>query len=91
MRPITRVGRFAVGRLGLVVSDVGHPQDRHRWIPRQRPVSIPGRQLSDAAEGHRSPVLADVGTVPYHEAIIEIPEDVLKFYARAYQDQETEH
>jgi hypothetical protein len=36
-------------------------------------------------------VLADVGKVPDHEAIIEIPEDVLKFCARAYQDQETEH
>lgn len=35
--------------------------------------------------------LADVGPVPDHEAIIEIPEDVLKFYVRAYQDQEGEH
>jgi hypothetical protein len=35
--------------------------------------------------------LADVGKVPDHEAIIEIPEDVLKFYVHAYQDQETEH
>jgi hypothetical protein len=33
---------------------------------------------------------ADVGPVPDHEAIIEIPEDVLKFYVRAYQDQEGE-
>jgi hypothetical protein len=31
-------------------------------------------------------VLADVGPVPDHEAIIEIPEDVLKFYVRAYQE-----
>lgn len=29
-------------------------------------------------------VLADVGPVPDHEALIEIPEDVLKFYARRY-------
>jgi hypothetical protein len=36
-------------------------------------------------------VLADVGAVPDHETIIEIPEDVLKFYARAYQDQEGDH
>jgi hypothetical protein len=35
--------------------------------------------------------LADVGPVPDHEAIIEIPEDVLEFYARACQDQEGEH
>lgn len=35
--------------------------------------------------------LADVGEVPDHETLIEIPEDVLKFYARAYQDQEEEH
>lgn len=35
--------------------------------------------------------LADVGPVPDHEGIIEIPEDVLKFYARAYQEQEAEH
>jgi hypothetical protein len=34
---------------------------------------------------------ADVGPVPDHEAIIEIPEDVLKFYVRVYQDQEGEH
>ena len=35
--------------------------------------------------------LADVGPIPDHEGIIEIPEDVLKFYVRAYQDQEAEH
>ena len=35
-------------------------------------------------------VLADVGPVPEGETIIEIPEDVLKFYARPYQ-QEEEH
>jgi hypothetical protein len=35
--------------------------------------------------------LADVGPIPDHEAIIAIPEDVLKFYVRAYQDQEGEH
>ncbi|WP_328614554.1 hypothetical protein OHS18_42045 [Amycolatopsis sp. NBC_00355] len=29
-------------------------------------------------------VLADVGPVPDHETLIEIPEDVLKFYARRY-------
>jgi hypothetical protein len=33
-------------------------------------------------------VLADVGPIPDHEAIIEIPEDVLKFYVRKYQEQE---
>lgn len=33
-------------------------------------------------------VLADVGPIPDHEAIIEIPEDVLRFYVRKYQDQE---
>jgi hypothetical protein len=33
-------------------------------------------------------VLADVGEVPEGEAIIEIPEDVLKFYARRYQEGE---
>lgn len=32
--------------------------------------------------------LADVGPVPEGEAIIEIPEDVLKFYARRYQAEE---
>lgn len=35
-----------------------------------------------------SQTLADVGPVPDHEAIIEIPEDVLKFYVRAYREQE---
>ena len=32
--------------------------------------------------------LADVGPVPDHETLIEIPEDVLKFYARRYMEQE---
>ena len=34
--------------------------------------------------------LADVGPVPDYEDIIEIPEDVLKFYVRAYQEREAE-
>jgi hypothetical protein len=33
-------------------------------------------------------VLADVGDVPDHEGLIEIPEDVLKMYVRRYQEQE---
>lgn len=33
-------------------------------------------------------LLADVGPVPEGETIIEIPEDVLKFYARRYQQEE---
>ena len=33
-------------------------------------------------------VLADVGSVPVHETLIEIPEDVLKMYARRYMEQE---
>jgi len=32
--------------------------------------------------------LADVGPIPDHEAIIEIPEDVLKFYARSYLEED---
>ncbi|MYW91679.1 hypothetical protein G3I59_13970 [Amycolatopsis rubida] len=32
-------------------------------------------------------VLADVGPVPDHETLIEIPEDVLKFYARRYAQE----
>jgi hypothetical protein len=35
-------------------------------------------------------VLADVGPVPDHEALIEIPEDVLKFYARRYAQEEVQ-
>jgi hypothetical protein len=31
--------------------------------------------------------LADVGPIPEGEAIIEIPEDVLKFYARRHQEE----
>jgi hypothetical protein len=34
--------------------------------------------------------LADIGTVPEHEGLIEIPEDVLKMYVRRYQEQEGE-
>jgi hypothetical protein len=32
--------------------------------------------------------LADIGLVPDHETLIEIPEDVLKMYARRYQQEE---
>jgi hypothetical protein len=32
--------------------------------------------------------LADVGPIPDGEAIIEIPEDVLTFYVRRYQEGE---
>lgn len=32
--------------------------------------------------------LADVGPIPNGEAIIEIPEDVLKFYVRRYMKEE---
>ncbi|RSM48663.1 hypothetical protein DMA12_05920 [Amycolatopsis balhimycina DSM 5908] len=31
--------------------------------------------------------LADVGSVPDHETLIEIPEEVLKFYARRYAQE----
>lgn len=31
--------------------------------------------------------LADVGDVPDHETLIEIPEDVLKMYARRYLEE----
>jgi hypothetical protein len=34
--------------------------------------------------------LADVGDVPDHETLIEIPEDVLVMYARRYAEQEGE-
>jgi hypothetical protein len=32
-------------------------------------------------------VLADVGEVPDHETLIEIPEEVLKMYARRYMEE----
>jgi hypothetical protein len=32
--------------------------------------------------------LADIGPVPEHETLIEIPEDVLKMYARRYQEED---
>ncbi|MDQ4112037.1 MAG: hypothetical protein M3306_13205 [Actinomycetota bacterium] len=31
--------------------------------------------------------LAEIGPVPDHETLIEIPEEVLKFYARRYQEE----
>ncbi|MGH9299647.1 MAG: hypothetical protein ACRDZT_06995 [Acidimicrobiales bacterium] len=31
--------------------------------------------------------LADIGPIPGHETLIEIPEEVLKFYARRYQQE----
>lgn len=33
-------------------------------------------------------VLADVGPVPDHETLVEIPEDVLKFYVRRHAEEE---
>jgi hypothetical protein len=33
-------------------------------------------------------VLADVGQVPDHETLIEIPEDVLKMYALRYLEEQ---
>jgi hypothetical protein len=33
-------------------------------------------------------VLADVGPVPEHEGLIGIPEEVLKFYVRKYQQEQ---
>jgi hypothetical protein len=35
--------------------------------------------------------LAAIGPVPDHETLIEIPEDVLKFYARRYQEEGEGH
>lgn len=34
--------------------------------------------------------LADIGPVPEHETLIEIPEDVLKMYVRRYLNEEGE-
>jgi len=34
--------------------------------------------------------LADIGEVPDHETLIEMPEDVLKMYVRRYQEEEGE-
>ncbi len=31
--------------------------------------------------------LADIGPVPDHETVIEIPEDVLRMYARRYREE----
>lgn len=36
--------------------------------------------IAQGWKGTDPQVLADVGPIPEHEAIIEIPEDVLKFY-----------
>ncbi|MGH3824984.1 MAG: hypothetical protein ACRDRA_19425 [Pseudonocardiaceae bacterium] len=35
--------------------------------------------------------LAVIGPVPDHKTLVEIPEDVLKFYARRYLEQEGQH
>jgi hypothetical protein len=34
--------------------------------------------------------LAEIGDIPAHETLIEIPEEVLKYYARRYQQEEGE-
>lgn len=34
--------------------------------------------------------LADIGPVPDHETLVEIPEEVLTLYVRRYQEQEGE-
>jgi hypothetical protein len=35
-------------------------------------------------------VLADIGDVPEHETLIEIPEEVLKMYALRHQEQRSQ-
>lgn len=34
-------------------------------------------------------VLADIGPVPDHEGLVEVPEEVLMFYARRYSEEGT--
>jgi hypothetical protein len=34
--------------------------------------------------------LADIGNVPDHETLVEVPEEILTFYARRYLEQEAE-
>ncbi|TCP43852.1 hypothetical protein EV191_1206 [Tamaricihabitans halophyticus] len=31
--------------------------------------------------------LSDIGEVPDHETLVEVPEEVLKYYARRYQEE----
>jgi hypothetical protein len=44
---------------------------------------VQGWKVTDAQ------ALADIGPIPDHEGLIEVPEDVLKFYAREYQQEES--
>jgi hypothetical protein len=45
------------------------------------PASAQGWKVTDPQ------ALADIGLVPDHETLIEIPEEVLKFYVRRYQQE----
>ncbi|MGH3855625.1 MAG: hypothetical protein ACRDR6_19480 [Pseudonocardiaceae bacterium] len=73
------------------------PNDAMAWAnapvrisipPLPIPIPLPGTQPSSCPAPQ---ALADIGTVPDHETLIEIPEDVLKFYARRYLEQQGEH
>lgn len=82
------------------------PARRHdaRPVPRQGPDSQVDNSPTLFATDRGDPVtyivqgwkvtdpqaLADIGHVPDHETLTEIPEEVLKYYARRYQEQEEE-
>lgn len=56
-------------------------------LVRHRP-HRPGEYIAQGWKVTDPQVLADVGPVPDHETLIEIPEDVLKMYVRRYRNQE---
>ena len=76
-------------RVTFLGKDSGLPGGRLAHAVRDRP----HRPVTYIAQGWKvtdPQALADIGPVPDHETLIEIPEEVLKFYARRYQEQEGE-
>ena len=59
----------------------GGPSGKGPATLEPRPTAYPAKVTDPQA-------LADIGPVPDHETLIEIPEDVLKFYVRRHQDEE---
>lgn len=71
----------------------GEPDARKRASPVRRGAvgkrtrTLEPRLTAYPAKVTDPQVLADVGPVPPHEGLIEVPEEVLKFYVRRYMEE----
>jgi predicted acyl esterase len=80
----------AIGGLPPAFTPRPAPTTTPPWSTGVSFISDPMTDDTVLAEGWKvtdPQALADIGPVPDHETLIEIPEDVLKYYARRYQQE----